>query len=344
MKKGRDLNLSKTMWDFRRCCGARICRRSGAGNRCFGYIKTAYLVIGGYYSSVEYSHVGLNFETGKLYLELKWRFVRFNYLNHIFGTYGSEFIFVSIDDIFSQIEKFTRFGNKRCCRMKMESSSQIETLIRRSISGSISHRCPNPTWARQLFAEEDYNDQIGPLLSCLDCLEFEICLSFVVDSVVVPTNKKQRKGNDNMDSSGLTEEAVEKRRPKTQFAAMVALTKASAQEINGDTADFSERIKLSLRLYPSRRITYKGKGGIGKVFVGWRISGDTPETEVAAETAASMASKYLVFKDIYPHDSVTVWERATMAALSPQKLKISVVFSGGQALITLSNMDYSVSV
>ena len=58
---------------FRRCCGARICRRSGAGNRCFGYIKTAYLVIGGYYSSVEYSHVGLNFETGKLYLELKWR-------------------------------------------------------------------------------------------------------------------------------------------------------------------------------------------------------------------------------------------------------------------------------
>lgn len=29
---------------------------------------------------------------------------------------------------------------------------------------------------------------------------------------------------------------------------VVALTKASAQEINGDTADFSERIKLSLRL------------------------------------------------------------------------------------------------
>ncbi|XP_013606925.1 PREDICTED: uncharacterized protein LOC106313608 isoform X2 [Brassica oleracea var. oleracea] len=38
-----------------------------------------------------------------------------------------------------------------------------------------------------------------------------------------------------------------------------------------------------------------------------------------------------------------VWERATMAALSPQKLKISVVFSGGQALITLSNMDYSIT-
>ncbi|KAF3572338.1 hypothetical protein F2Q69_00060423, partial [Brassica cretica] len=66
----------------------------------------------------------------------------------------------------------------------------------------------------------------------------------------------------------------------------------------------------------------------------------TPETEVAAETAASMASKYLVFKDSDPHDSA-VWERATMAALSPQKLKISVVFSAGQALGTLSYMDHS---
>ncbi|XP_013713128.1 uncharacterized protein LOC106416765 [Brassica napus] len=68
-----------------------------------------------------------------------------------------------------------------------------------------------------------------------------------------PTNKKQRKGNDNMDSSGLTEEAVEKRRPKTQFAAN-----------------------------PSRRITYKGKGGIGKVFVGWRISGGNEPTAEAS--------------------------------------------------------------
>ncbi|KAH0863467.1 hypothetical protein HID58_080678 [Brassica napus] len=70
-------------------------------------------------------------------------------------------------------------------------------------------------------------------------------------------------------------------------------------------------------------------------------------TEVAAETAASMASKYLVFKDSDPHDSAflknakhLVWERATMAALSPQKLKISVVFSAGQALGTLSLMDH----
>lgn len=53
----------------------------------------------------------------------------------------------------------------------------------------------------------------------------ELCRGFcrcrVTDVVVLnqPTNKKQRKGNDNMDSSGLTEEAVEKRRPKTQFAA-----------------------------------------------------------------------------------------------------------------------------
>ncbi|KAF3565246.1 hypothetical protein DY000_02016899 [Brassica cretica] len=244
-----------------------------------------------------------------------------------------------------------------------------------------------------------------------------------------------------MDSSGLTEAAVERRRPKTKFAAMVALTKAAAHEINGDTADFSERINLSLRSKLKDHRCIKGrvvlekclldgvlvvvmnllqelafwrsksyhpcwerpetmeekrpikivqtlqrlrvweratmaalspqKLKIGVVFSGGQALGtlsyidhslkevhfmdlkmaqmehemqiDTPETEVAAETAASMASKYLVFKDIYPHDSVTVWERATMAALSPQKLKISVVFSGGQALVTLSNMDYSIT-
>ena len=37
------------------------------------YIKAAYLVTGGYYLSFEYSQVDLNSETGKLYLELKWR-------------------------------------------------------------------------------------------------------------------------------------------------------------------------------------------------------------------------------------------------------------------------------
>ncbi|KAG2331845.1 hypothetical protein Bca4012_018587 [Brassica carinata] len=59
-------------------------------------------------------------------------------------------------------------------------------------------------------------------------------------------------------------------------------------------------------------------------------SADTTGTEVAAETAASMASKYLVFKDSDPHDSATVWE-ATMAVSSPWKLKIGVILSGGQA-------------
>lgn len=101
---------------FHRCCGARICRRSGAGNRSCGYIKAAYLVTSGWLFVGWVFPSQCKFWNWKIVFKLKWRWC--NWIKQTNQYRSNQYIIMSDGERYGRWED-SPLKKRFCMKRKM---------------------------------------------------------------------------------------------------------------------------------------------------------------------------------------------------------------------------------